>query len=564
MKDMSKEWANRPPTSVSDKMAESASSAPVGGVDFGDWGKVASRRDFLTKAARVLGVGALVTGGLSACAPGETRPTETQPTKPAATETAKPWPTEVVPTAVVLPTEKPTVAPTEVPTKEIKPTPTGVIEMGISEMGIGGNETDILQGVEIRRIEINEQAFNERNKGAKLLAAEGTGGQAFIQLERDGKVLALGNFNLPRFKEGQVNYQPVFNTPDFEQMMGWVDNEGNWLFHVPLMAGQEGRAPVTFQRGMELKTALLDQNGIIVSGMEKDFWQKMPEKAVKAVMAKYENAVYVTFWDKNGNQLEGSRIKVVTLSTETVNQTRESLIKIAVEHKYNFEYSGITVPFIAALHPSITTRADSPVKDVWLNTKDFPNGEAERICGEIILRIHHQAWIADDKTNRANTSFEQYIGLVKQGKGNYHIMASVDSPQYKTIQDRAKIRPNVEVDPKKPVKVVLSDRRSLPVELSGGVGFWLVQDQDGSLIIEQGFLPYRLGGQPDDLNRGAAVSAGLIYEPFNYLTINDELLSGKKGEIGGLIDLRYLLEGIYHLYFVPPQVAKKAPLFGYK
>ncbi|MGQ9494005.1 MAG: hypothetical protein ACUVR2_09610 [Anaerolineae bacterium] len=68
----------------------------------------------------------------------------------------------------------------------------------------------------------------------------------------------FSNFNLPQFQEGQVEYQPVFNTPDFVQMMGWVDNEGNGYYHVPLQPGVEGKALIVYQKDNQLYEGLVD------------------------------------------------------------------------------------------------------------------------------------------------------------------------------------------------------------------------------------------------------------------------------------------------------------------
>jgi len=243
------------------------------------------------------------------------KPPEVKTPSAEPTPTVRPRPTDIPPTPTIV-FETPTPEPT--PTIELAPTPTAVIEMGVSEMAIGGEETDILSSFDkIVRGEVNKEAFETSNPGLKLLVAEGAAAQAFVQFQKNGQTLALGNSNLPVFKEGQVKFPPVFNTPDFGFLMGWVDNEGNWLYHIPLQPGVEGKAPVVYQKGDTLYEGLVDlQTGKIDPATEKAYWQEMPQEAVKAVMAKYQNAVYVTFWDKDGKQLENERIKVCDLPPE--------------------------------------------------------------------------------------------------------------------------------------------------------------------------------------------------------------------------------------------------------
>jgi len=220
------------------------------------------------------------------------------------------------PSPTPTPAPRPTapVAPTAAPVPTATPVPTPV---GAADVRPSGGEPEWLRPFEAEAGSVSVAAFEAANLGLKLLVPEGAAAQAFVQFQKNGQTLALGNFNLPVFKEGQVKFPPVFNTPDFGFLMGWVDNEGNWLYHIPLQPGVEGRAPVVYQKGDTLYEGLVDlQTGKIDPTTERPYWVVMPLQAVKAVMAKYQDAIYVTFWDKDGKQLENERIKVCDLPPE--------------------------------------------------------------------------------------------------------------------------------------------------------------------------------------------------------------------------------------------------------
>jgi len=219
-----------------------------------------------------------------------------------------------VPTPTPTPRPTATVAPTATPTATPTPVPTPV---GAADVRPSGGEPEWLRPFEAEAGSVSVAAFEAANLGLKLLVPEGAAAQAFVQFQKNGQTLALGNFNLPVFKEGQVKFPPVFNTPDFGFLMGWVDNEGNWLYHIPLQPGVEGKAPVVYQKGDTLYEGLVDlQTGKIDPTTERPYWVVMPLQAVKAVLAKYQDAIYITFWDKDGKQLEAERIKVCDLPPE--------------------------------------------------------------------------------------------------------------------------------------------------------------------------------------------------------------------------------------------------------
>lgn len=227
-------------------------------------------------------------------------PSCSSPTRPAVTSTPS-----VQLTATAL-------APTPAPT----PTPLAVLR--VVELHI--DQLDFLAPFARSTRPVYQADFQAQNPAALLLTPQGSAEQHGVQFLKDGQTWILGNWNLPMYAENSGNSvhfnDEEFRTPNFQQLMGMEDRDGNLFYHVPLEEGKEGMAPAVFMRGNELKFGLFDQNGVLVEDSEKDYWQKMPEGAVKAVMAKFENAIYVTFYDKDGNQLVDKRIKVCDLPEE--------------------------------------------------------------------------------------------------------------------------------------------------------------------------------------------------------------------------------------------------------
>lgn len=238
--------------------------------------------------------------------------------------TATPRPTDVSPSETTPP-----------PTATVAPTSTAVIEMKVREVSPGG-ETDLLKLLEVSREEVDKAQFEAKNPGLKLLVPPDKTTQAFVQFKKDDEVWVMGNFNLPVSEGDQDKLPPVFNTPDFGFLMGRVDSKGNWFYHVPLRPGEEGKAPVVYQRRGELYSALVDlATGKIDPQTISPYWRPMPKDAVQAVMAKYGDAVYVTFWRADGTQIEEARTKVCDLPPEPTIPKEEILDLPGLERVWN-------------------------------------------------------------------------------------------------------------------------------------------------------------------------------------------------------------------------------------
>ncbi len=279
-----------------------------------------TRREFLKGGLAVLGGLALescrkkIPLGAETKAQGSPTPARISPEDASAAEISTPAATRA-PEAT--PTSKPTKTPTFEPTRtpELIPTSKAAIEIEVNEMGFGG-ENEILNLFDIVRLPVSEADIEAKNAGIKLLTTEGYQEQFFVKFQKEGRTRILANFNLPFFEEGEVQSQPVFNTASFRWLMGWVDNNGKQFYHIPIQEGVEDLAPVVYQKGTQICEGLVElKSGVIKS--EKPYWQKIPLGSERAIMSRYENAIYVTFWDRRGNQLEDKRIKICELPVES-------------------------------------------------------------------------------------------------------------------------------------------------------------------------------------------------------------------------------------------------------
>jgi len=233
------------------------------------------------------------------------------------------------------------------------------------------------------------------------------------------------------------------------------------------------------------------------------------------------------------------------------------LIETVVEHAYSAEVGGVPVNFTLALHPSIYNgigNEGTKVVDMYINTEEFPDGVS--FMAEYILKHYHLAWIQDKPEERNDVPFEEYLELVKQGKGNFWVMGSDDDPtKYSSIRERAKIQP-IEIDPRAPVVYVLSNRKSLPVKFTKYNGMWILK-RNGSLYLEITSVSASLHSDPDDFSYQSG-SRFLI--ALSALVFPNDILDGKLGEIGGLVSVSQRMKEMQDGWRKPQQ-EKRIGLF---
>ena len=248
--------------------------------------------------------------------------------------------------------------------------------------------------------------------------------------------------------------------------------------------------------------------------------------------------------------------------TKEVVQEIERVIEITSSREYSGEFSGIPVPFVLAIAPSAYEGnygwTDSkPIVDFHLNNKDFPEMNIENFVAEHMLRVYHLAWIEDSPGERNDTSFEDYLELVKKGEGKFWIMGSDDDPnKHPDIKQRAEIVP-LEFDPSKDTFVyVLSNRyNGLPVKYTDFIGSCISETPGGRFNVERTFPSANENRSPDSFN---FATASFFFRALRVLTYPNNILDGEhRGTIGGLIPANFNLNGIESSWDKPQQEKRK-------
>jgi hypothetical protein len=185
-----------------------------------------------------------------------------------------------------------------------------------------------LAPLEMAAARVSKALFDAMNPGRRLLVPEGLTYQGYTRLTYNGQLVAYMNVNVPRYRPEPRN-DPAINRLGQDNLITWENNEGELLYHIPMIEAKEELAPVVFAEGNRLEFGLVDGTGRLDPASINDYWQEMPTGAAKAVMGKYlpDNTVCVTFWDNDGKQLEDKRLRIVTLpslSTPTPEASKTS------------------------------------------------------------------------------------------------------------------------------------------------------------------------------------------------------------------------------------------------
>jgi len=388
---------------------------------------------------RLAAAGLVLAGTAAGCKPEEKRTPIITP------EPTYIKPTEIPPSPTIeyTPTIKPTTEPEESPVQV--PTPTAAIEFGVGEMAVGGEENDILRNLEIVRYEIDKIDFDKNNPGCRLLVSEGIGNQASIELvDKDKNIYASGNFNLPLFPDDLVEFQPSFNNPDCVFMMSWVDKDGNWFYHTPLREGKSGQSLAVYQKNNILYEAFLDKNGVIDELTENEYWHSMPEKAIKSVMAKFGNAVYVTFYNREGEPITFTKEEIGDKTAEVVDLNDGKGNSWAAIKVSNLPLEPTPTKEPTVTKEPTTTPTPEKIEKVFVDVNNYLEGVQMQIVDQKRLdeAISYFFKIKYEKTSGWVTA------LLLRGIPGTH--------QYNNVQ--------VEIDLSKGIKFVFRDREKMTAE----------------------------------------------------------------------------------------------------
>ena len=154
------------------------------------------------------------------------------------------------------------------------------------------------------------------------------------------------------------------------------------------------------------------------------------------------------------------------------------------------EVSGVPMNIKIGLMSEVRRRSSQPIKEIKVARPD-----AAQILAETTLKMFWRRYVMEN----SEIPFEQYLELVKQGKGNVHI-AVVDESSAKGLADRSIL----EIDPRDEIRLVVA-QRSLPVIIAPGENgdtIYFARNSNGGLTIVFNFRPEQLGKYVDPISRG--------------------------------------------------------------
>jgi hypothetical protein len=214
----------------------------------------------------------------------------------------------------------------------------------------------------------------------------------------------------------------------------------------------------------------------------------------------------------------------------------EPLIEYDKKLDLDQEIRGMPFKVSVALHPSLINDEDYPVKDIEINEGvDFVSPDdgqtytPKELVAELALRAHWEGY----KEDHGEISMEEYEELVRQGKGQYTVMASVNSPEYESIEEKHELR-EVTVDPLERIIIVVSDRSAPMVSETSHSGVWIVKEDD-SILMEHTFIKkYRKKrySKRNSMNFGLSRQLRMT---MGILSYNEEYQSNTTGQIGGYV-----------------------------
>ena len=146
------------------------------------------------------------------------------------------------------------------------------------------------------------------------------------------------------------------------------------------------------------------------------------------------------------------------------------------EFKQNYvaEVYGMKIPVDIGLLHWVIARKDTPVKELYL-TSGY-----DQLVAEAFLRSCHYRFTHLMKGNE-DVSFDEYIELVKQGKGNIEMMAYMEGNGPMTLYPKLG-----SFDPRNGFSLSLVDTQ-MPIKLNPGASYYQGITSEGKLVSAQDF-----------------------------------------------------------------------------
>jgi len=225
---------------------------------------------------------------------------------PAFQPTEKPEPTSSPQPPTPTPPEN---TPTPTPIPEEKP----LVPKGIKAFGFEGPRADEgpLAGFEVQRKPVNVSSFISRNSGLRPLVDERNEQYFAVLKNKNTGQVFLADFSIPQYPAGAASLE--FNPLKLTTILR--DENGRAYYHLNLLGvNTEGYQTIIYlNREGNLRRAVINENGEIISGTEQNYWEELPANAADVLLAEDGGKYYVVFISKDGGLLERRELRAETL-----------------------------------------------------------------------------------------------------------------------------------------------------------------------------------------------------------------------------------------------------------
>ncbi len=325
----------------------------------------------------------------------QTSSPESTPT-PTASVTHEPLPA-FQPTEKPEPTSSPQ-PPTPTP-PENTPTPTPIpqekplVPKGIKAFGFEGPRADEgpLAGFEVQRKPVNVSSFISRNSGLRPLVDERNEQYFAVLKNKNTGQVFLADFSIPQYPAGAASLE--FNPLKLTTILR--DENGRAYYHLNLLGvNTEGYQTIIYlNREGNLRRAVINENGEIISGTEQNYWEEMPANAADVLLAEDGGKYDVVFISRDGGVLERRELRAETLPLPVCELTSRGEV-VNVRRGPGTEY-----PVVSGLKPGLKLEVKYKSPDgKWVS------GELVDERGNVIAK---DVWVtADPGLTKASCSLD--------------------------------------------------------------------------------------------------------------------------------------------------------------